>query len=438
SLFSYDIQSVGNITDFIWTRQAVAGISNPATQGQGNRIDEVLNNTMDHPVNVTYVVSPLNPLNCPVVDGNLVVTVNPRPEIINNPQDDGACPGGTASFSVIANAATIGYQWQVRNAAGQFENIDVNDPVYSGVNTGTLTLTGVTEVMDQKEYRCVVTSICGASVVDVSSVARLTVHQLPLPVLPPQFVDVCPGTPIILTPGVFSNSSYIWEKNGEVLPFETNDTLLVNATEDATYTVTVAHNICGNVAPVSTEIKVIKFVSLGVRTSDSCADYTSTLTPVVLQGDQPVEVFVWTIGSSAYYTSSNVPDLTHMFTSMGIHPVRIEAYYNSCQIGDTVVNIVMNDCSIKLTNTFTPNGDGVNDTWHIPNMHNYPNAKVQIFNRWGEYVYESTNGYVEEWDGTVNGKQCEEGVYYYVIILNKDSESGGNTGVYKGSLTLIR
>jgi gliding motility-associated-like protein len=69
---------------------------------------------------------------------------------------------------------------------------------------------------------------------------------------------------------------------------------------------------------------------------------------------------------------------------------------------------------ISIPNTFTPNGDGVNDTWGIKNLS--PNAKitVEVMSRYGARVYFS-NGYSVPWDGYSNGVPVPFGVYYYVI-----------------------
>jgi len=86
---------------------------------------------------------------------------------------------------------------------------------------------------------------------------------------------------------------------------------------------------------------------------------------------------------------------------------------------------------ITIPNTFTPNGDGVNDTWNIKNLAAYPNCSVQIFNRWGQNVYSST-GYPIPWAGNCNGVQLPTGTYYYVIDL-KDG-----TKISSGYVAIVR
>ncbi|MDB5011638.1 MAG: type sorting protein [Mucilaginibacter sp.] len=67
-----------------------------------------------------------------------------------------------------------------------------------------------------------------------------------------------------------------------------------------------------------------------------------------------------------------------------------------------------------IPNTFTPNGDGINDTWAIKYLESYSNATVEVFNRYGQKVYYSI-GYPIPWDGRYNSADLPAGVYYYVI-----------------------
>ena len=67
-----------------------------------------------------------------------------------------------------------------------------------------------------------------------------------------------------------------------------------------------------------------------------------------------------------------------------------------------------------VPNIFSPNGDGVHDTWVIPYLSSYPGCTVDIYNRYGQLIYHSV-GYDTPWDGTINGKQAPVGTYYYII-----------------------
>ena len=84
-----------------------------------------------------------------------------------------------------------------------------------------------------------------------------------------------------------------------------------------------------------------------------------------------------------------------------------------------------------IPNTFTPNGDGINDHWDIQYLNSYPGNTVNIFDRYGRKVYTS-NGYSIPWDGTYNGTALPTGVYYYII----DPKNGRRA--IAGYVTIIR
>jgi gliding motility-associated-like protein len=82
-------------------------------------------------------------------------------------------------------------------------------------------------------------------------------------------------------------------------------------------------------------------------------------------------------------------------------------------------------------NAFTPNSDGINDTWSIPLLDYYPNCTVSVFNRTGQQVFTS-NGYTKNWDGkSKNQTTLPLGVYYYVIKLS------GKHQAFAGSVSIL-
>ena len=90
---------------------------------------------------------------------------------------------------------------------------------------------------------------------------------------------------------------------------------------------------------------------------------------------------------------------------------------NGCVGTDTVFVKVLPD--VRVTSGFTPNSDGVNDTWIIDNMELFPNNAVHVFNRWGQSVFSQTSyNSGNAWDGTYKGEKLPVGTYYYTIELN--------------------
>lgn len=85
---------------------------------------------------------------------------------------------------------------------------------------------------------------------------------------------------------------------------------------------------------------------------------------------------------------------------------------------------------IIIPNVFTPNGDGLNDTFTIPGIERFEANELSIFNRWGSSVYEKKS-YKNEWDGS----QLNEGTYFYLL---KIKSAANKWEVYKGFVTIIR
>nr|WP_294793882.1 PKD-like domain-containing protein [uncultured Mucilaginibacter sp.] len=100
-------------------------------------------------------------------------------------------------------------------------------------------------------------------------------------------------------------------------------------------------------------------------------------------------------------------------------------------VSDTASVLVKVSPRLIAANTFTPNADGINDLWLIPGIEAYPNAVVDIYNRFGKVIYHSI-GYTKPWDGTSGGQPVPFGVYYFVIDAKLLDQK------ITGSITVIR
>ncbi len=98
----------------------------------------------------------------------------------------------------------------------------------------------------------------------------------------------------------------------------------------------------------------------------------------------------------------------------------------------TTSQLISIDDRIVVPNVFSPDGDGVNDFFTITSG-GLKSYSLIIVNRWGNVVFESDNPTVH-WDGTSNGKACDEGVYFYQL----QAASGTNEYAFDGMVTLIK
>lgn len=101
---------------------------------------------------------------------------------------------------------------------------------------------------------------------------------------------------------------------------------------------------------------------------------------------------------------------------------------NGCT-DETSINLTV-QLALVYNNTFTPNGDGLNDTWIIRYLDRYPNHRVRIFDRLGNTLTQFED-YQNDWTGGANGKDLPPGTYFYWIDL-------GNGNHEKGSVTILR
>lgn len=102
-----------------------------------------------------------------------------------------------------------------------------------------------------------------------------------------------------------------------------------------------------------------------------------------------------------------------------------------CESQRQEVKVSVGTTGLSIPNAFTPNGDGINDNWEIKGISNYPGAKIQVFNRSGQKVFDSLSN-AEYFNGTYLGKALPAGSYYYKIDV------GTLCGTAGGSVTILR
>ncbi len=90
---------------------------------------------------------------------------------------------------------------------------------------------------------------------------------------------------------------------------------------------------------------------------------------------------------------------------------------NGCGISNDSVRIHVFK-TVIIPNAFSPNGDGINDTWNIKALNSYNDYELSVFNRYGRIVF-TTKNYSKPWDGSFNGRALPVGTYYYLIDLKQ-------------------
>jgi gliding motility-associated-like protein len=152
--------------------------------------------------------------------------------------------------------------------------------------------------------------------------------------------------------------------------------------------------------------------------------------PLILQNQEP--------GSNvARHYRWNTGDTTSSLKIVhpGTYSLRVSDEPLGCSSTETIT--ITKDCYIDIPNAFSPNGDGENDYFFPRQLlsQSLSRFRMQVFNRWGQVVFETTRTDGRGWDGAFNGKPQPQGVYLY--LLDADFVNGRKEN-YKGNVTLIR
>jgi gliding motility-associated-like protein len=155
--------------------------------------------------------------------------------------------------------------------------------------------------------------------------------------------------------------------------------------------------------------------------------------PLDIKPSVAVGTYAWTPADglssaiTANVTATPLATTTYVLTVTDVH---------GCINQDTMVlhidaNYALKDLENTISNILTPDGNGKNDMWVIPNISFYPDNTVYIFDRWGQEVFRATN-YQNNWIGTNdNGDKLPDGTYYFVI------DFGSSKVVHKGAITIM-
>jgi gliding motility-associated-like protein len=200
--------------------------------------------------------------------------------------------------------------------------------------------------------------------------------------------------------------------------FKTDNTFLNLSTGN--YTLTVLDN---NTCTYDTTVWVPETNPVAALFSASPPSGTEPLYVNLNNQSLKANHFVWLVENTFL---SNAYNSSYTFESAGVYTVTLIAYNNLPQCADTFsLQIVVYDSLVlQIPNVFTPNNDGMNDTFTIK-VEGVKELSVAIFNRWGNLMKEYRNtlnlspAIINLWDGrSATGEEVPEGVYFYVINVS--------------------
>jgi gliding motility-associated-like protein len=177
-----------------------------------------------------------------------------------------------------------------------------------------------------------------------------------------------------------------------------------------------------------------------VKASFDMTDFTCPEDSVVIKNTSTglIDTWRWSFGSvGTSLVKDPRPFLFPILSREIINPVKLVITNTALGCSDSAIKMitVLDFCSTDIPTGFTPNGDGLNDTFGPHNALKADNYSFKIYNRWGQLIFESKD-WKKRWDGKLNGNLQGTGVY--VWMLTYIHHLTGQKVLKKGTVTLIR
>ncbi|MDH5476190.1 MAG: gliding motility-associated C-terminal domain-containing protein, partial [Cyclobacteriaceae bacterium] len=234
---------------------------------------------------------------------------------------------------------------------------------------------------------------------------------------------ICPGDSSLFAIDMYSGIQWQESLEGDVwtdITGETSNQLMVVPETEMYYRSIVTDSVCVDISPIAL-IEIFEITNIEAGDDRTLREGYS----IQLQATDGTD-FTW-----SPVTGLNDPSISNPITSATESTMYYVTGTTLEGCSDTDSLLVTVTPKLGIPNTFTPNGDGVNDTWIIDSIDKYPNAQVDIYNRWGMQIFKSL-AYSQPWDGRFNRQELGESTFYYVIDLKDGFPQ------LKGAITIIR
>lgn len=239
-------------TTYSWTRNNTASVTGISSSGTTD-ISGTLINTTSSAVTVTFTINS-NGGGCSGTTATSTVVVNANASISTQPGSQSICAGANATFTVAATGTGLTYQWQ-DNSSGSMANI-------SGATNATLNQNAVTNGMNGRQYRCVVTGTCNSV---TSNIGTLTVNPLPTVSInsAPLSASYCGSGSVSLTAS--GATGYTWSPGGS-----SSASITASPLATTLYTVTGTTNGCSSQATQTVTVHPSLTVSTTATSNTLC------------------------------------------------------------------------------------------------------------------------------------------------------------------------
>ena len=345
------------------------------------------------------------------------------------------CTSTNASTTVVVNAAPV-LTGSITNNSPLCANetLVLSVPTAAGVTLGwtgpngftasgnTVTVATVTENDNQGFYTVVGVNAAGCRSNPLSTLVN--VNAVPPATFALSNSPLCEGGTLeLMVPAIFG-ATYTWS-GPDTFSSTDRQPLIDDATAAASGIYEVVINLGGCTSTLTTQVSVLSSPNATIINDTTITEDV----PLQLYATGGV-LYEWR-GALQYLSDANSP--TPIFSGA---PAGVYTYFvnvttvNGCVTQKKVDIIVLPSTRPVFVDLFTPNGDGINDTWEIGYLANLTPYTLVVYSRGGFEVYRSDN-YTNNWDGTRDGNALPDGTYWYILTL-------GNGVEYRGAVTIRR
>ncbi|MEJ7676523.1 MAG: gliding motility-associated C-terminal domain-containing protein [Segetibacter sp.] len=328
----------------------------------------------------------INLPSCKVASSVLTINVNSKP-VVNAVSNSPVCEG---TQIVLTASGGLEYVWTGVNAfSASGASVTINNA----------------KVADSGKYYVSITGAGGCRQTDST-----VVEIIPGPVAATGFDSktICQGDSVSLSSS--GGTSYLWSPAADLSSSVIADPVAKPA--DTTLYIVVIQNetTCKDSATITINV-------IAKPKADAGPDRN------ILEG-QAIQLIASADGTNNGFNWSPDSDISDIHSLQPIvNPKNDITYFltvssnNGCGISNDSVRVHIFK-TVIIPNAFSPNGDGINDTWNIKALNSYNDYGLSVFNRYGQIVY-TTKNYSKPWDGSFNGKPLPIGTYYYLVDLKQ-------------------
>jgi gliding motility-associated-like protein len=369
-------------------------------------------------------ISTTNNGNCASVTDQVRIDFRDKP--IANFSNNSVCLNKLTTFTDLStnfapNSTINGWNWNFGDAT---PTATIQNATHSYTAYGTYT----TQLVIKNTYNCFDT-------------IKRPVTVFPLPDAKFGITRVCTGNTLrvnfwdsstVAPPSTLT--AFFWDFGGQGVSI-TKDTAYIFPSSGL---YTIKHIVYSNSGCSDTILRVVNITprpKAGFYFSSTNTGYVINSSIAFVDSSKYANSWSWNFGNGQI---SNVQNPSTLYNSNGTYTVT-QIVKDALGCSDTLrklvrISNIAGEITKLIPNIVTPNGDGKNDIWRLDFIDVFfPKAHIEIFNRWGEKIFES-DGYNNAWDGSYKGNPLPVGAYLFTIDLKDPSEPD----IIKGTITLIK